>query len=65
MFIHTHIHISGGSRGMGCCKKRIRGARGGQGAIMTRIPNSNHTGSSGTGTDVVLIPGNFQVYPEL
>ena len=26
----------------------------GQGAIVTRIPNSNHTWSSGTGSDVAL-----------
>ena len=38
----------------------------GQGDIMTRIPNSNHTWSSGIGSDVafviwyvVLTPGNF------
>ena len=47
----------------------------GQGAILTRIPNSNHTWSSGTGlmlpwlpgfgSDVVLTPGNVQVHPEL
>ena len=47
----------------------------GQGDIMTRIPNSNHTWSSGIGSDVafipgigsdvVLTPGNFQTYPEL
>ena len=43
-----------------------------QGDIMTRIPNSNHTWSSDIGSDVacidsdvVLIPGNFQAYPEL
>ena len=27
----------------------------GQGAIMTRIPNSNHTWSSGIGSDVALL----------
>ena len=48
----------------------------GQGDIMTRIPNSNHTWSSGIGSDmlpslsgigsdVVLTPGNFQAYSEL
>ena len=46
----------------------------GQGDIMTRTPNSNHTWSSGIGydvaslpgigSDVVLTPGNFQAYPE-
>ena len=46
----------------------------GQGDIMTRIPNSNHTWSSGMvlmlpslsgiGSDVVLTPGKFQAYPE-
>ena len=49
----------------------------GQGDIMTRIPNSNHTWSSGNGSDVafvilssigsdvVLTPGNLQAYTEL
>ena len=44
----------------------------GQGGIMTRTPNNNHTWSSGIGydvafvtSDVVLTPGNFQAYPEL
>ena len=46
----------------------------GQGDIMTRTPNSNHTWSSGIGYDVALLPGigsdvvltgNFQAYPEL
>ena len=39
---------------------------------MTRTSNSNHTWSSGIGydvpvigSDVVLIQGNFQAYPEL
>ena len=44
------------------------------GDIMTRIPNSNHTWSSGIGSDVafiiigsdvVLTPGYFQANPEL
>ena len=29
----------------------------GQGAIMTRIPNSNHTWSSGSGSDFALVIG--------
>ena len=44
----------------------------GQGAILTRIPNSNHIWSvlmlpwlSGIGSDVVLTPDNFQAYLEL
>ena len=47
----------------------------GQGDIMSRIPNSNHTWSSGIGSDVALViwfgsdvvltPGNFQAYLEL
>ena len=45
----------------------------GQGDIMIRIPNSNHTWAwvvlmlpllPGIGSDVVLTPGNFQAYPE-
>ena len=43
-------------------RKRIRKWRS---DIMTRIPNGNHTWSSGIGSDVVLTPGNFQAYPEL
>ena len=65
LFLYTYIYINGGSHGKDCCRKRIRGARGGQGATVTTIPNSNHNWSSGIGSDVVLTPGNFRAYPDL
>ena len=46
----------------------------GEGAVMTRIPNSDHTWSSlvlmllwlfDIGSDVVLTTGNYQAYPDL
>ena len=57
------ININGASHGKGCRRKKI-----GQSAIVTRILNTNHTWSSGIGSDVadvLLTAGNFQEYPEL
>ena len=44
--------INGGSHGKVAAERELGN---GQGAIVTRIPNSNHTWSSSIGSDVALV----------
>ena len=47
-----NVYINGGSRGKDSVERKLGS---GQGTILTRIPNSNHTWSSGIGSDVAMV----------